>query len=287
MFRDEKRRWWVDYYTPDGKRRRKIAGETKEAAERLLRAIRSSVDRGTYVDPVRAPGFSDFCKIFRERHSQHLSSDGKSSGRIERLKRYFGDRKLSAITADMIEQYRLERVTTGKARDGKSPVARASVNREVGLLRVIFGKAVKWVFLATNPTAKIEDYDEGEQRERYLTGAEIRLLLQKTKLSFSPLLRPVVYLALETGMRRGSFWCGIPKRVFNATCRSRAVPAGFSRNGRRGHHWRRGYSSRAIATAGPLRYPTSRRRGVRRCCGRKFKTFDSTTCDTRSPHTSR
>lgn len=207
MFRDGKGRWWLDYYTPDHKRRRKLVdGKTKGDAERALREIRSSVDGGTYADPHRAPGFASFCDTFDERHGQHKASYGKDSARVERLKKYFGDRKLSAITPDMIEQYRLDRIETGKGRDGTTPVMHATINREVMLLRVMLGRAVRCGMLARNPATMVEDYDEGEQRERYLTRAEIRRLLGATKQSLSPLLRPVVYLALETGLRKGELF---------------------------------------------------------------------------------
>jgi integrase len=202
MFRDERGRWWLDYYTPDGKRRRKIAGKTREDAERALRDVRSSVDRGEYVDPRGTPGFSAFCEVYHERYGQHLASHAKSSARINHLKNYFGDRNLAAITPDMIERYRLARLATGKARDGESVVSRATINREIGLLRAILAKSVRWGLLARNPASRVEDYDEGEQRERYLTREEILRLLVATKRSFSPLLRAVVYLALETGMRK-------------------------------------------------------------------------------------
>jgi integrase len=206
MFRDGRGRWWLDYYTPDGKRRRKIAGRTKEDAERALREVRGAIDRGTYVDSHGAPGFSAFCRTFHERHGQHKSSYDRDDARVKRLKVWFGDRKLSAITPDMIEQYRLDRIATGKSRDGESPVSRATINREVMLLRVMLGKAVKWDLLAQNPASKVEDYDEAERRERYLTRAEIGRLLRATKRSRSPLVRAAVYLALETGLRKGELF---------------------------------------------------------------------------------
>jgi hypothetical protein len=123
MFRDERGRWWIDYYTPDGRRRRKIAGKTKEDAERLLRTIRTSIDSGEYIDAKRAPGFSDFCTIFMERHGNHKRSYRRDCGRMARLKTYFGNRKLSAITPSHIEDYRIARLGEPDRRDKKTEIS--------------------------------------------------------------------------------------------------------------------------------------------------------------------
>ena len=202
MFRDAKGRWWLDYYTPDGKRRRKIAGRTKDDAERMLRQIRTSVDRNEYVDPNNAPGFADFCAIYHERHGQHLASPEKTDGRVKLLKDYFKNKKISEIKSDHIESYRLRRKETGKARNHTDPLNLATINREIQKLRAMLTKAVKWGFIAQNEALKVEDYPENEPRERYLTRAEILRLMQATKRSKSPALRPVVYLELETGLRK-------------------------------------------------------------------------------------
>jgi integrase len=203
MFRDDRGRWWLDYYTPDGKRRRKLAGKTKADADKLLRQIRTSVDKGEYVDAATAPGFSDFCDIFMERHGKHKVSYLKNGYPLERLKTFFGNKNLARITAGDIEQYRLARLADKSARDGKSALKLTTVNREVEMLRSVLGKAVKWGKLGRNPATQVEDYDEDNKRLRFLSNDEIRGVLRATKLSKSAFLRPAVYLALQTGMRRG------------------------------------------------------------------------------------
>jgi integrase len=204
IFRDERGRWWLDYRTPDGKRRRKLAGKTKEDADRMLRQIRSSVDRGEYVDSTRAPGFSDYVGIFMERHGQHKASWRGGASRIAKFKEHFGNMKISKIAAGHIEDYRIIRLSEPDARDGESKLALATIDREVTMLRSLLSKAIKWKFIAKNPACDVEDYvGDGEgKRERFLSNGEIRKLLQATKHSRSTLLRPAVYLALETGMRK-------------------------------------------------------------------------------------
>jgi integrase len=77
-----------------------------------------------------------------------------------------------------------------------------TVNRDVEALRSMFGKAVRWGFIGRNPASEVEDYDEDNKRERFLSSDEIRSLLKATKQSESPILRPAAYLALQTGMRK-------------------------------------------------------------------------------------
>jgi len=200
MFKDARGRWWLDFYDPAGRRRRKLAGNSKQDADRLLRQIRTSVDRGEYVDARKSPGFSDFCATFHALHGQHHSSycDAAGQWRIRSLKKFFGNIKLSSITPEMIEQYRLGRLA--------KPVARQTVNREIVALRAVLSKAVKLGKLARNPAGLVEDYKSPERRDRCLSRAEIVRLLRATKSSNSPILRPAVFLALKTGLRKSELF---------------------------------------------------------------------------------
>lgn len=202
MFKDDKGRWWLDYYTPDGKRRRKMVGESKREAETLLAKLRVDKARGEYVDQSSAPPFDEFCVQFMERHGNHKRSYAKCEGTIEKLKEFFGSLRLSQITAGHIERYRLMRLAEKSHRNPERSVSRTSVNREVEIIRAMLNKAVRWGMLARNPACQVQDYDENNYRERFLSTAEIRKLLKVTKQSESPALRPAVYLALQTGMRK-------------------------------------------------------------------------------------
>jgi len=223
MFVDSKGRWWIDYYTPDKKRRRKIAGKTKADADRLLRAIRGSVDRGEYIDPSNSPLFSEFCAVFMERYGQHKSSYMRNPRAIERLKEYFGRLKLAKITSGHIEQFRIDRLAHKSERDDKTPLSLTTVNRDVEIIRSMLARAVKWKYLAKNPATDVEDHDEDNKRERFLSVDEIHRLIRATKNTRSPLLRPAVYLALQTGMRKaellGLKWSDIHFDAGKILCR--------------------------------------------------------------------
>lgn len=201
MFKDSRGRWWLDYYAPNGKRRRKLVGTSKSDAERMLRRIKTTIDTNEYVDPAKAPSFSDFCAIFMERHGSHKSSYVRNTGMFEAFKEYFGQIKISKITSSHIESYRLMRLSK-KSRRSAGHVSGVTVNRDVEALRAMFAKAVRWGFIGKNPASEVEDYDEDNRRERFLSSDEIRALMRATKQSESPILRPAVYLALQTGMRK-------------------------------------------------------------------------------------
>jgi len=201
MFKDARGRWWLDYYAPNGKRRRKLVGTSKSDAERMLRKIKTTIDSNSYVDPTKAPSFREFAALFMERHGQHKPSYARNEGMFERLKDYFGQVKISKINSGHIESYRLMRLAQ-KSRRAPGPVSNVTVNRDVEALRSMLAKAVKWGFIGRNPASEVEDFDEDNKRERFLSSDEIRRLLRATKQSASPILRPAVYLALQTGMRK-------------------------------------------------------------------------------------
>jgi len=213
IFKDRRGRWHIDYYTPNGARRRKLVDGSKTDAERELRRLRGAIDAGEFVDAHTSPTFAQFSVMFMERHGSKKLSYAKNSRVLERLKEFFGTTKIARITADHIEQYRLKRRSEPDERDGKSALADTTINREVEVLRAMFSKAVAWGKLAKNPARAVEDYAEDNKRERYLETVEVRKLLRAAKRSYSEFLRPAIYLALETGTRKsellGLLWSDV------------------------------------------------------------------------------
>ena len=108
--------------------------------------------------------------------------------------------EISEITAWQIEKWKKERKEMQSRR--KKPIRTYGVNRELATLKHPFGKPVEWNRLKENPAKKIKWLKGEEKRVRFLRQEEIQTLLGNCSDS----LRPVVEVALNTGMRRGEIF---------------------------------------------------------------------------------
>ncbi|VVE43810.1 Tyrosine recombinase XerC [Pandoraea horticolens] len=119
---------------------------------------------------------------------------------------YFGKYSLAAISAELVAQYRDKRLSGEDRKDASGkPVPRApnTVRLELALLGHLFTVAVKeWgLGLTYNPVLNIRRPAPGPGRTRRLDkGEEVRLLAAVDGHS-NPMLRWIVRIAVETGMR--------------------------------------------------------------------------------------
>ncbi len=90
----------------------------------------------------------------------------------------------------MIERFKIERI---------KKVSPATVNRNLACLKAMFNKAIQWGKVEENPVKKVRLLKENNRRLRYLEKEEIVSLLSKC----SEHLRPIVIVALNTGVRKG------------------------------------------------------------------------------------
>jgi integrase len=142
--------------------------------------------------------FKELAARYEEIFRNQKSYISKSS-RLKMLMEYFGDRRLSHITYLDLELYRNKRKAI-PAR-GKKTGADASVNREMALISHLLNKGVEWEMLETSPFKKGQRLmvKENNQRLRFLSNGEVEALLK----ACLPHLKPIVEVALLTGMRRG------------------------------------------------------------------------------------
>jgi integrase len=121
------------------------------------------------------------------------------------LAAHFGKYALAGITSELIASYRDNRLAgEDRAKDGKArPRAANTVRLELALLGHLFTVATKeWgISLAVNPVLNVRRPAPGAGRNRRLAEAEEAKLLKAVDAHSNPMLRWIVRIAIETGMR--------------------------------------------------------------------------------------
>lgn len=122
------------------------------------------------------------------------------------LVKFFGKYSLAAVTAELVAQYRDKRLS-GEDRNGKDgePIPRAAntVRLELALLGHLFTVAIKeWgLGLGYNPVLNVRRPAPGPGRNRRLDAGEEAKLFAAVDKHSNPMLRWIVRIAIETGMR--------------------------------------------------------------------------------------
>ncbi|MBM4295057.1 MAG: site-specific integrase [Deltaproteobacteria bacterium] len=195
--------WQIDYYDPEGKRVMKCFPR-KADAEAYLGKVQAAKREGRYHDvfDVKKESqttFNELVRLYAENFGTQRAFTTSKRYLLAVVHDYFGHLRLAEISYLALESYRNKRKAT-PARGGKLRTD-ASVNREMALISHILSKAVEWGLLESSPFKKGKRLiiKENNQRLRFLSKAEIEVLLKECL----PHLRPIVETALLTGMRRG------------------------------------------------------------------------------------
>lgn len=184
--------YYIDYYAGND-RIREPAGTSRRDAERLHAKRLAELSAGSYIHKRDAKvTFRQFAKTYFINHSKANKKSWKTDEfRIETLNDCFGNQLLTQIRPLDIERFKAERL---------EKMAKATVNRELALLKNIFTKATHWgTFNRLNPVKMVQMCKEDNERLRFLTKEEIAKLLEHCDGE----LLALVKFALNTGMRRG------------------------------------------------------------------------------------
>ena len=201
-------KWYVDLYI-DGRRKRKAIGSRKEA-ENAITAIKADVLRGEF--KFKRESKVQF-EAFAQDYLNHCKTNKKKSWQrdensIQFLEVHFGGMLLSKITPLDIEDYKTKRINGEvklKPKPGASRsrtdwrVQPATINRELACLKHMFSLAKKWKMADENPVKEVQFFQERQIEMKILTREEIERLIDSASLQ----LRPILIIALNTGMRKG------------------------------------------------------------------------------------
>jgi len=196
--------WYIDYYC-NGRRKREKIGTSKKLAEIVLKKRKVAIAEGKFLDIKKEQKirFEDFASEYLELHSKLKKSYYTDVKIIGLLVKYFSGKYLYEITSLDIEKFksaRANQVKKSKLKDGKEQfIAPATVNRSLAVLKSMFNRAIVWGKADNNPFKGVKLFKENNQRLRFLEKEEIGKLLENCYEH----LKPIVIVALNTGMRKG------------------------------------------------------------------------------------
>jgi integrase len=191
--------WWYELMIDRQRYRRPIPeAKTRTDAKNALAAARTAILNGTYELSVGSETFREFAEqVYLPWAKENKRSD--ESYKVTVLVEHFGSKKLSKITTMMIEKY-ISLRKKGITRLKRERSA-ASVNRELAVLSSLFSLAIREKLIRINPAAGVKKFHEDNKRVRYLLPTEEKRLLAQCKNERAH-LRPVIILAIHTGLRR-------------------------------------------------------------------------------------
>lgn len=214
--------WWCDYMSASGRMVLESTGERdhNRAVEFLVKR-RAEVAAGKAPEEMKRIGnhaFNELCEQYLK-WAERQKGFVTKVGFIKQLQQEFGDLPLRRFTSLMLEQYQTKRLARGKARkyavrkpdgtmviweSGKEPKGNkpATVNLHIATLKHMFTKAVEWEMAEEDVLKRIRKVKllkENNRRLRYLSKEECQALLKQC----DPHVRPIVTVALNTGMRKG------------------------------------------------------------------------------------
>ncbi|MDD4997339.1 MAG: site-specific integrase [Syntrophales bacterium] len=189
--------YWIEYYFL-GDRKRERIGPNRAAAEHREREVLSRRAEGAFIKKKSDPYFDELADWYKKLDTvKAKKSYNRDLQSIEKLSAFFAGKRVSEITANSIESYRIKRRSEESFRKHKTRPA--TINREVACLRRILYLARDEKGIDVFAFKKIKPLDEQNIRNRILTDKELENLLA----ALPPHTWQIVVFANLTAMRKG------------------------------------------------------------------------------------
>jgi integrase len=190
--------WWYSI-TPKGcKRIRESTGtKNKKRAERIFAKVQTDIEEGRWFEnQAKRKTLKEMIERYKAEYTEKRTYFPKARDKsiIKHLYSFFGENSTLENVASQVGGYEMFR---------KCKVAKpATIVKELGLLRRMFNVARKqWKWKIPNPVSEIELPKVNNARVRYLDSVGLQQLFSALDRIEETWLRPLVIVALETGLR--------------------------------------------------------------------------------------
>lgn len=137
--------------------------------------------------------FKDFVEMFIENYSRVNKRSWKDDFyRLQKCIGFFGNIYLHEVAPLDIERFKSVKLDEG--------LTKTTVNHYLKILKRLFNIAIEWGYARENPVRRIKLYSEKDTQKERILGEEEEVRLLEAA---SGHLRPILVVALNTGMRRG------------------------------------------------------------------------------------
>jgi integrase len=191
-------RWYLDYYLPNGKRKREVVTIpgvdpqhiTRQDALKCESVRKAQIAQGKFdiADTKKSVQFEKLAEDYLKYAEDNKRAWQRDLYSIKQLLPYFKGKALSQITPWLVEKYKSDR---------KDQVKPSTVNRELDTLRNMLNKAVDWKLIDSSPYKGVKHFRVNNTNLRILSNIEFEKLYKASSSD----LKPILLTAINTGMR--------------------------------------------------------------------------------------
>jgi hypothetical protein len=171
--RGEETEWWYHFRYQGRHIQERTRTTNKQEARKKETLRKAELIRGKQEkEPEENPKFVDFAVRYLSYSKTHKRCYGVEFYYVDRtLVPFFGRLRLKEITPTQVERFKDKRLAGG--------LKKSSINREIGLLKSMLHRAVKWGLIAAHPAKDVElfELDDSSVSDRVLSEDEETSLL--------------------------------------------------------------------------------------------------------------